>query len=48
MGKTSDLGCFEVMYMILALGLESVLCHMSDQSLPLAGKWGFISLLFEN
>lgn len=48
MGGISDLGCFGVMCVVLALGLESVLCHVSDQSLPLPGKWGFISLLFEN
>lgn len=36
------------MYMILALDLESMLCHVGGKSLPLAGKWGFISLLFEN
>lgn len=29
------------MYMILALGLEGLLCHVGDQSLPLAGKMEF-------
>lgn len=43
MGRTSDLVCLwgECMYMILALDLESVLCHVGGKSLPLAGKWGF-------
>lgn len=40
MGRTSDLGCFGVNMCIL--------CYVGDQNLPVAGKWSFISSLFEN